>query len=156
VKANVFELVVEPSAFERRPGYEGRSTSVRRLLGGERVGMTVYELPPGESVAPYHYEHGNEEWLIVLSGRPTLRTPEGECELEPWETVFFPEGEAGAHKVTNRTGETLRVAMWSTRVKPCVYVYPDSGKLLVRPPGLFFRLEDADGVGYWDGEPPST
>ena len=40
--------------------------------------MTVYELPPGQSICPYHYELGDEEWLIVLAGRPTLRTPEGE------------------------------------------------------------------------------
>lgn len=150
---NVFEVAVEPSQLERRPGYDARSASVRRLLGGGRVGMTVYELAPGESVAPYHYEHGNEEWLIVLTGSPTLRTPDGECELQPWDTVFFPEGEAGAHKVTNRTRETLRVAMWSTRVKPCVFVYPDSDKVAVVPPGLFFFRRDA--VGYWDGEPES-
>jgi hypothetical protein len=35
---------------------------------------------------------------------------------------------------------------------PCMYVYPDSGKLFVGPPGVFFRLEDAIAAGYWDGE----
>jgi uncharacterized cupin superfamily protein len=153
VTVNLFDVAVELPDRESRPGYEARSASVRRLLGGELVGMTVYELAPGESAAPYHYEHGNEEWLIVLTGRPTLRTPAGERELEPWDTVFFPEGEAGAHKVTNRTTESLRVAIWSTRVKPCVFVYPDSDKVAVVPPGLFFFRGDA--VGYWDGEPES-
>lgn len=148
---NVFD--VETELDERRPaGFASRAAALRQLLGGERVGLTVFELPPGERATPYHYELGNEEWLIVLSGRPTLRTPEGEVELGPWETVFFPDGEAGAHQVSNRTAETLRIAMWSTRHRPCVHVYPDSGKLFVRPPGVFFRLEDADAVGYWDGE----
>ena len=86
------------------------------------------------------------------SGRPTLRTPEGEVELETWDTVFFPEGEQGAHQVVNRTEETLRIAMWSTWRRPCVYVYPDSGKFFVRPPGAFFRLADANAVDYWHGE----
>lgn len=70
-----------------------------------------------------------------------------------WDSVFFREGEAGAHKVTNRTTQTLRVGVGSTRVKPCVFVYSGSDKLAVVPPGLFFFRGDA--VGYWDGEPES-
>ena len=35
----------------------------------------------GESVCPYHYELTEEEWLIVLDGRPTLRTPEGDMPM---------------------------------------------------------------------------
>jgi uncharacterized cupin superfamily protein len=131
-------------------GYRAGAARTAPLLGGEKLGLTVYELPPGESVCPYHYELGCEEWLIVLSGRPTLRTPEGEQELEQWDIAFFPEGEAGAHKVTNRTHETLRVAIWSTKATPAIVVYPDSQKAAIWPQGWIFRL--ADAVDYWDGE----
>jgi uncharacterized cupin superfamily protein len=112
--------------------------------------MSVYELPPGQSICPYHWEAGDEEWLVVLGGRPTLRTPDGERELGPWDTVCFPEGPEGAHKVTNRSGETLRVAILSTKREPAVSVYPDSNKVGAWPPGKLFRLDDA--VDYWDGE----
>lgn len=132
------------------PGYDTGSVRLGPLVGGERLGLSVFELPPGQSICPYHYELGNEEWLIVLTGCPTLRTPEGERELEPWDTVFFPDDEAGAHKVTNRTEETLRVAIWSTKVDPSGAVYPDSNKIGIWPPGKLFRLDDA--VDYWDGE----
>ena len=37
------------------------------------IGGSVYVLAPGESVCPYHFEFGSEEWLLVLEGRPTLR-----------------------------------------------------------------------------------
>lgn len=98
-------------------------------IGAVKLGASLYELPPGQSICPYHYEYPEEEWLIVLEGRPTLRHPEGEDELEQGDVVCFPEGPEGAHKVTNRTDETIKVLMFSTRTKTAVAVYPDSDKI---------------------------
>jgi uncharacterized cupin superfamily protein len=146
---NLFELEL-PKDEDDAPGYELNYARVAPLVGGEQLGLTVYELAPGQSICPYHYEQGDEEWLIALVGRPTLRTPEGERELEPWDCVFFPTGEDGAHKVTNRTGETVRVCMWSNRHAVSVSVYPDSEKVGASPPYKLFRL--ADEVDYFSGE----
>lgn len=131
-------------------GYHTAYVRVGPLVGGSRLGLSVYELPPGQSICPYHWEAGDEEWLVVLTGRPTLRTPDGERELGPWDAVCFPTGAEGAHKVTNRSEEPARVAMLSTRNDPGVAVYPDSNKIGAWPPGKLFRLDDA--VDYWDGE----
>jgi uncharacterized cupin superfamily protein len=131
-------------------GYHVLYQRIGPLIGAEQLGLSVYELPPGQSVCPYHYEVGFEEWLVVLSGAPTLRTSDGEQELRPWDLAFFPDGEDGAHKVTNRTGETVRVAILSNKTQPGVAIYPDSGKLGVWPQNKLFRL--ADAVDYWDGE----
>ena len=131
-------------------GYKTAYARVGAQIGASALGLTVYELPPGQSICPYHYETGEEEWLVALVGTPTLRTPDGEVELRPWDTVFFPTGEGGAHKVTNRTDETLRVAIWSNRTNPNTSVYPDSQKVGAWPPGKLFRL--AEAVDYWDGE----
>ena len=132
-------------------GYHTGYQRVGPLLGAEKLGLTVYQLPPGQSICPYHYELGDEEWLVVLEGTPTLRSPEGERELRAWDTVCFREGPDGAHKVTNRTDQTLRVALLSTRREPAVSIYPDSNKVGVWPPGKLFRLGDA--VDYWVDEP---
>lgn len=132
------------------PGY---GTSYARFgppLGAQQLGLSVYEIPPASSICPYHYENAEEEWLIVLVGRATLRTPEGERELGPWDCAFFPAGEAGAHKVTNKTDEPVRVCIWSNRLAVATSVYPDSQKVGAWPPGKLFRL--ADDVDYWDGE----
>ena len=59
-------------------------------IGAEQLGGSVYDLDPGESVCPYHYEHPEEEWLLVLAGRPTLRDPDGEHELAEGDLVCFP------------------------------------------------------------------
>ena len=123
-------------------------------LGAKSTGCSVYELPPGQAICPYHYEYGEEEWLLVLEGRPTLRTPEGETEIAPLEMVFFPPGPDGAHLVRNTTDATVRVLMFSTRTHPAVAVYPDSGKV-----GVFtgnkaddLLVRKTSGVDYWDGE----
>jgi uncharacterized cupin superfamily protein len=123
-------------------------------VGATMLGATIYELPPGQSNCPYHYEYGNEEWLLVLDGRPTLRHPEGEDELERGDVVCFPVGPEGAHKVTNRTDSPVRFLMLSTQSEPAVAVYPDSDKIGVWPGDrrdhVLVRRES--GVDYWDRE----
>ena len=147
--ANLFELAT--AVDEGDPvGYETAYIRVGPVVGGKALCATVYVLNEGQSVCPYHYEHGNEEWLLVLEGRPSLRHPGGEDELEPGDVVCFPEGPEGAHKTTNRRPEPARVVIFSTKMDPAVVVYPDSNKLGVWPPGKVFGLDDA--VGYWEGE----
>jgi uncharacterized cupin superfamily protein len=132
---------------EMPAGFEHSRASVREALGGELIGCSVYEIPAGKRLWPYHYHLGNEEWLIVVSGQPTLRTPDGERGLVEGDVVAFVEGEAGAHTLTNAAEEPVRVAIFSTLHRGSV-VYPDSGK--VGTNSSYFRL--ADAVDYWDGE----
>lgn len=145
---NVFGL--DLTRDDDTPGYGTAYGRVGPLVGAERLGLSVYELPPGQSICPYHWEASDEEWLIVLVGRPTLRTPSGEQELAPWDAVCFPVGEGGAHKVTNGTSETVRVGMLSTKSELGIAFYPDSNKIGAWPPGKLWRLDDA--VDYWEGE----
>ena len=146
---NLYEVETEPVP-GRPPGYEIARVRVGDLIGASALGLSVYDLPPGQSAFPYHYEHGREEWLLVLSGRPTLRDPDGEYRLEPGDLVVFPEGEEGAHKVTNDGDEVARIAMLSNKDEPAIGVYPDSGKIGFFPEGKIFRL--ADEVDYWTDE----
>ena len=75
----------------------------------------MYELHEGQSICPYHYEYGSEEWVIVLRGQPMFRHPDGEDILEPGDVVCFPDGPAGAHKLTNASAETVRVILLSDK-----------------------------------------
>jgi uncharacterized cupin superfamily protein len=135
---------------------EGFRSGMYRLgphVGAERTGASVYELPPGELLCPYHYEYGEEEWLLVLSGRPFLRTPEGTEELKPMDVAFFKRGPEGAHQVGNRTDEPARVLMWSDLVWPTGTAYPDSDKVgLWLAPGDSLLVERSSGVDYYRGE----
>ena len=148
-EVNLFDVEVQKDD-DDAAGYHASYARIGPLIGGRLLGLSVYELPPGQSICPYHYELGFEEWLIVLTGRPTLRTPDGEQELRPWAVAFFPDGETGAHKVTNNTDVTLRVAILSNKGDPGAAVYPDSDKVGIFPPNKLFRMSDA--VDYFDGE----
>lgn len=150
---NVFNLFAEQQNWEseqERDGYRHRVTRIGAPLGAELLGASLYELPPGESSWPYHFERASEEWLLVVAGRPTLRTPEG----EPGDVAVFPPGEAGAHKVTNATEEAARVVIFSSKSSLEVVTYPDSGKVGIwtRDDGYIAMLRDEPKLDYWDGE----
>jgi uncharacterized cupin superfamily protein len=138
------------------PGYAAGYVRLGPLLGSEDLGATVYELERGNSNCPYHYEYGNEEWLLVLSGTLTVRHPDGETELGPGQISSFLQGPRGAHKLTNKGDEAVRLVMISTKVSPDMAVYPDSDKIGAWPaPGehpdkIMVRRES--NVGYWDRE----
>jgi uncharacterized cupin superfamily protein len=125
-----------------------------KQLGAEGTGMSVYELRPGQAVCPYHYEYGEEEWVLALEGRPSVRTPDGTEELEPFDVMFFPKGPAGAHQVRNDSDSAARVVMWSTIVYPSATAYPDSDKVAVwtgdRAEDLM--VERSSKVDYFHGE----
>ena len=130
------------------------------MLAARGWGCTIYELRPGERICPYHWHVLEEEWLLVLAGAPTLREPDGEQVLQPWDVAVFRRGAEGAHEVRNDTGEAVRVLMLSTIAHPSraeICVYPDSGKWSA-------GWDDADGkthvlrnrpennLDYFDGE----
>jgi uncharacterized cupin superfamily protein len=125
-----------------------------RQLGAERTGATVYELAPGQSVCPYHYEYGEEEWALVLSGHPSLRTPAGTERLEPFDIAFFPRGPEGAHQLRNDGDAPARILMWSEVVMPAATVYPDSDKIGVWTGNAAddVMVERSSNVEYFHGE----
>ncbi|MGH2923980.1 MAG: cupin domain-containing protein [Solirubrobacterales bacterium] len=157
--ANVFEP--EFDSDQERPGYSYRRAKVGAQAGARRLGASVYEIPPEEATFPYHAHSANEEMLIVLSGRPSLRIPDGWRELEPGELVAFPVGAGGAHQIQNRGDQAARVIVISTMIAPEVNLYPDSGKLMAatRAPGAAGEgfqesYRRADATDYWEGEEP--
>jgi uncharacterized cupin superfamily protein len=111
---------------------EGFRAGMKRFgkrLGAGATGVSIYEIPPGQAICPYHYEYAEEEWLIVLEGTPTLRHAEGSERLRPWDVAFFETGPGGAHGVRNETDEVVRVMMFSDVRTPAATVYPDSDKI---------------------------
>ena len=137
-----------------RDGYRHRVAAIGPRLGGELLGGSLYELEPGESTWPYHYELGCEEWLVVVSGQPTLRTSDGERQLEPGDVAVFPEGPSGAHKVVNGSGQTARVLILSSKAPLAVVHYPDSKKVGIwsREGGYQTMLPNEPALDYWEGE----
>jgi len=152
---NIFKPSFEDG--ERPEGFRSRRARIGYELGTELIGCSLWELPPGEAAYPYHYHYSDEELVIVLSGRPTLRTPEGNRELEAGEALRFELGETGAHQIFNATDQTATFLAVSSHGRPDVVVYPDANKIGVGerlPEGgglrAFFKRDDA--VGYFEDE----
>lgn len=145
-------MPVRPNLFDPRWQQErtdgplkGRTVRVGALAGCERLGGTLYEIDPGNCGSPYHLHHGNEELIIVIAGRPSLRGPDGVADLQPGDLVACPVGARGCHQLQNHTDEPVRVLVMSTMVYPEVAELPDSDKVLVlsAAPGVEGRVAAA-------------
>ncbi len=140
---NVFNLL--DGNLEAGPDGRGfRRASVAAGCGATLTGLSVYELSPGERNWPYHFELSEEEWVLVIFGEVTVRTPNGDVVLRAGDTFCFPPGPAGAHAMRNDTSAVTRFAMPSLIARlGDATVYPDSNKLKVVGPG-FRRVVSLD------------
>jgi uncharacterized cupin superfamily protein len=135
---------------------EGR-IDIAGALGSPDTAMYVYDLGPGQSSSPYHYEY-EEEWLLVVEGSVVVRRPDGEQTLNRGDLVRFPAGPPGAHKIMNRSDAPARTLLFSSARLPAVSVYPDSNKIGVwsgnDADDLVFKRETAvpwsHGEDEWD------
>ena len=144
----------EWDATRDREGWRCSGTLVGERIGGELLGATMSQIEPGSRLWPYHTHYLNEEWVIVLRGEPTLRTPEGEHVLKEGDIVCFPRGKIGAHQISNRTDSPVRVLMLSSMIRGEIIEYLDTGKVLAKDVDdedvMFARPGPA--VEYWEGE----
>jgi uncharacterized cupin superfamily protein len=52
------------------PGFECRRARLGRQVDSEKLGLSLWELPPGQAAYPYHFHLAEEEIVVVLEGRP--------------------------------------------------------------------------------------
>jgi uncharacterized cupin superfamily protein len=138
------------------PGFNCRRARLGRQAGSEKLGMSLWEVPPGEAAYPFHFHLAEEEIIVLLEGAPSLRTPDGWREMVAGEVACFRVGEKGAHQIVNRTDQAVRFLAFSNQ-QPDIVVRPDSNSIGIverRPEGggLSRHFRDGDAVGYFDGE----
>jgi uncharacterized cupin superfamily protein len=129
---------------EQEEDWSGGGALAKRLVPrGPMLGASLYELGRGNFMV-FHFHHGSEELLIVLRGRPTLRTLAGERQLEEGEVVHFPTGPDGAHEIRNDTDETARYVVAGIRVSPEIAEYPDLKKVTGQSRHGIFFIHDTE------------
>ena len=96
-------------------------------FGTDILGGSLRELRPATPGSAMHMHYGVEEMFFILSGTPTVRTPEGEEQLSPGDVVYFPEGPDGLHDFSNPTDEPVRMIAVSSKRFPDVVAYPERG-----------------------------
>lgn len=153
----VFNLLDADLDFDEDPGkYHAAFARVGPAIGAERVAGNIIALEQGQAICPYHYELVEEEWLFVLTGTPTVRTPTGEEILAAGDVVCFPRGPQGAHQIFNVAGEPARVLIVSERHPCTATIYEDSDKVGVFAPGVRHLFRRSDERDYYDGEATLT
>lgn len=130
--------------------FAGRVRSLGKFAGASHVGVNMEELPPGKQSCPFHYHLLEEEHLFVLEGRATLRLGDERYALAPGDYVCFPAGQQAGHALLNEGDAPCRYLVIGERNPNDVIVYPDSGKVMVRPVRAIFRQSAT--MEYWDGE----
>jgi uncharacterized cupin superfamily protein len=137
-----------------REGWRIKEAFVGEHVGAELIGASMSEIEPGNKLWPYHTHHANEEWVIVLRGEPTLRTPEGEQVLSAGDVVCFRRGKEGAHQIVNRTDAPARVVMLSSLIRPDIVEYLDTGKVGARSVAgeRIIFAQPGPELDYWEGE----
>lgn len=127
----------------------------RKHLGGDALTCGLWELAPGKKSFPFHRHLVTEEAMFVVSGRATVRTPEGETAIGPGDFVSFPPG-GSAHQLVNEGPEPLVYLGMSATKGVDVVEYPDSEKVAASvgtgPDRKRFIFRQADGREYFDGE----
>ena len=124
--------VFAPDWDNELPELGRRAVRLGQRIGSVELGVSLFELDPGGAVSPLHVHHGNEELLLVLSGRATVRTPEGTRELEPGAVVAFRRGPEGAHQIANGGDEPVRLLVFSTMHFPEITELVTTGAMFVR------------------------
>ena len=109
-----------------RPPYRWRRSRIGRRAGCERLGASLFEVPPGASTFPLHAHYANEELIVVVAGELVLRSLDGERTLTPGDVVSCLQGRQGAHRLHNAGSDPARVLVVSTMVSPDVNEFPDS------------------------------
>jgi uncharacterized cupin superfamily protein len=135
--ANVFEP--DWDAERDEPPFRWRRARLGRQAGARDLGASLFELPPGAATFPLHAHYNNEEMIVVLAGRPSLTSADGEVrQLLPGELVACPAGREGAHCLDNHTDEPVRVLLVSTMRAPEINEMLEDGTFWVRDyaPGL--------------------
>lgn len=114
------------------------------------LNFDVRRLDPQQCNAPYHFHRYAEELFLILSGRATLRTPEGLETVGEGDILFFEAGAGGAHQLHNHTDAPCTYLDMRSYIGYDVCEYPDSDKIILIPGGETFRKSEQHP--YFDGE----
>ena len=143
---------------QRVPLYDTLCARLASGTAASKLGISVDIVAPGMRSCPYHFHCVQEEAFVILEGEGSLRVAGEMLALRAGDTVFIPAGPQYPHQIINTSTEPLKYLSISTRDRPEVVVYPDSGKYLVMaddgsPLGLSHMHRERDELDYWDAEP---
>lgn len=134
--------------------FEFAGRRIGESIGLEKLGCSVYVVPPGKIAFPYHLHKAIEEMFVILEGEGRLRHEDEEFPIKAGDVIAAPVGQA--HQIINTSGADLKYIAISNTVDTDVNVYPDSGKILAFSEAgggdVLYHLSRGESLDYYDGE----
>lgn len=95
------------------------------FFGLTNFGVNLTRLLPSAASALRHAHSRQDEFVFVLSGKPTLISDAGETDLSPGMCAGFKAGSGDAHMLVNRTNEEVVYLEIGDRTAGDAAAYPD-------------------------------
>lgn len=137
----------------REPLYDSRGARLAEGTAATKLGASIDIVAPGMRSCPYHLHYAQEEMFIILDGEGTLRVAGEMLAVKAGDTIFIPPGPEYPHQLINTSDAPLKYLSISTREKPEICEYPDSGKYLAYAPDFDVLGRTKETLDYWEGEP---
>lgn len=93
--------------------------------GLTQFGVNLVVLDPGAASSLRHWHQEEDEFVMVLAGRPTLVEDAGPQPLGPGDCAAFPAGVPDGHTLVNEAAEEVRLLVVGTRAQREVGTYSD-------------------------------
>lgn len=117
-------------------------------FGLTQFGVNLVRLPPGQWSSQRHWHHGEDEFVYVLEGEPTLVTDAGEQPLKPGMIAGFKAGVPDGHHLVNNSGHDVLYIEIGTRTPAESADYPDIDMLVRQDDNGNDRFVHKDGTPY--------
>ena len=117
-------------------------------FGLTRFGVNRTTLRPGAMSALRHWHTRQDEFIYVVSGRPTLVMNGGATQLEPGMCMGFKAGDPDGHHLVNKTAEDAVYLEMGDRSPDDSASYPDDDLEAVMGGDGQWRFLHKDGTPY--------
>jgi uncharacterized cupin superfamily protein len=118
------------------------------LFGLTNFGVNLTRLESGAVSALRHWHSKQDEFVYIVSGRPTLVTNAGETALTPGMCAGFKAGYEDGHHLENRTNEDVVYLEVGDRTVGDSVAYPDDDIQAVLGKDGKWQFQHKDGKPY--------
>jgi uncharacterized cupin superfamily protein len=157
--AHLSEIPIDKINAPEGSSFGGIRQRVGAAIGAEKLGYSLFSVPPGKAAFPYHTHTGNEEMIYILDGDGTLRHGKEELPVTAGTVIACPPGADYPHQLINTGNKELRYWVISTMEYPDISEYPDSSKIgayattaVGQAVGFRALYVKNKNVSYYDGE----
>lgn len=133
------------------PFFGRMSLRMKRILGDtfgiKNFGVNLTELLPGGESSIMHRHSTQDEFIFILTGKPTLVTDQGEMQLAPGMCAGFPANGV-AHHLVNRSSSSVTYLEIGDRSPGDEVIYPNDDLQATLGPDGNWIFTHKDGRSY--------